>query len=161
MTCEQATQRRQNDLERKLRKDPSTAKKVIPNKELYHIRSSALALLNHGDKLPPKKKDEYEALIREHHKWNQEDELTKEILQETIDMEFTIPNENFIPRPELVIDALQQDDDKIADFIKDWRYHFLETAQPRYLPIGWEIDSPVHCDRPRQRHWELCRILCF
>ena len=151
LTCEQATQRRQCELEQNLRKDPSTAKKVIPSKELYHVRSCALALINHGDKLPAAKQEEYTTLIRGHHKLNDGEELTKELLQDTIDMEFTIPNENYIGGAELVIGALNEDDEKIADFIRDWRYHFLETAQPRYLPIGWEIDSPVHCDRPQQR----------
>ena len=74
------------------------------------------------------------------------------ILQKTIDMEFTVPNANFIPGAQLVIDDLNEHDDKISDFIQDWRFHFLETTQPRYLPIGWEVDSPVHCDRPEQRN---------
>ncbi|KAL3935504.1 MAG: hypothetical protein SGBAC_008991 [Bacillariaceae sp.] len=154
LNCEQATQRRQKELEGTLRKDPSTAQKVIPSKELYHVRSCALAILNHGDKLPPLKMEEYKKVIRRHRKHldEQEEEVSKEILQEAIDMEFTIPNENFIPGAQLVIDDLNEDDDKIADFIQDWRFHFLETAQPRYLPIGWEVDSPVHCDRPKQRN---------
>mmetsp|Transcript_5432 Transcript_5432/g.12825 ORF Transcript_5432/g.12825 Transcript_5432/m.12825 type:complete len:372 (+) Transcript_5432:85-1200(+) len=151
LTSNQATQRRQKELESKLRKDPSTAKKVIPSKELYHIRSCALAIMNHGDKLPPAKLEEYQTVIRKHHKLDKQEQLSKEILQETIDMEFTIPNENFIPGAQLVVDALNEDDDKIADFIRDWRYHFLETMHSRYLPIGWDVDSPVHCDRPNQR----------
>lgn len=151
LSCEQATQRRQQQIETRLRKDPSTAKKVVPSKTLYHIRSCALAIKNHGDKLPPLKRQEYQAVIREHHNLDAASELTNEILQQTIDMEFTVPNENFIPGAELVIGDLKEEDDKIAEFIRDWRHHFLETALPRYLPVGWDVDSPVHCDRPNQR----------
>jgi hypothetical protein len=36
-----------------------------------------------------------------------------------------------------------QDDDEVEQFIKDWRRHFIDTVQPRFLPQGWSIDSPV------------------
>jgi hypothetical protein len=31
----------------------------------------------------------------------------------------------------------------VEQFIKDWRRHFIDTVQPRFLPQGWSIDSPV------------------
>eukprot|EP00980_Cylindrotheca_fusiformis_P000910 scaffold241_cov89-Cylindrotheca_fusiformis.AAC.9 len=148
-----ATQKRQKELEQRLRKYPkTTANKVIPCKELYHARSCALALLNHGNKLPETKKEEYENVVLQRHN-NITDEnatqLTTNQLQKIVDMEFTIPNPNYIPGPELVINDLQGDDEKIISFIRDWRVHFLETVQPRFLPIGWTVDSPFQCDNPR------------
>jgi hypothetical protein len=146
LTCEQATQRRQKEMEQRLRKDASTANKVIPSKELYHIRSCALALLNHTNRLPEKKKEEYQDLVIRHDNLPNKTELTNDIIQKTVDMEFTIPNPKYIPGPELVVDNMHNDDDEIAAFIRDWRVHFLETAQPRYLPKGWNVDSPFQCD---------------
>jgi len=31
-------------------------------------------------------------------------------------------------------------DEKIEDFVKLWRYHFLITMHPKYMPIGWSVD---------------------
>lgn len=118
----------------------------MPSKELYHVRSCALALLNHSNQLPETKKQEYGDLVKSHNKMPDNAELTNDMLQTTVDMEFTIPNPNFVSGPELVVKNLQDNDDKIAAFIRDWRTHFLETVQPRYLPTGWSVDSPFCCD---------------
>ena len=31
-------------------------------------------------------------------------------------------------------------DEKIFDFVKLWRNHFIETMRPQYMPDGWSID---------------------
>jgi len=31
-------------------------------------------------------------------------------------------------------------DEKIMNFIKLWRTHFIETMKPKFMPIGWSID---------------------
>src|ERR1035437_28452 len=31
-------------------------------------------------------------------------------------------------------------DEKIKDFVKLWRNHFIETMQPKFMPIGWSVD---------------------
>ena len=33
--------------------------------------------------------------------------------------------------------------DKIEDFIKKWRKHFIETMNPEYMPKGWSVDFKV------------------
>jgi hypothetical protein len=145
LVCEQATQKRQKQMEAPLRKDPQTALSAIPNSELYHVRSCALALYRSADRLPPAKLQEYEALVRSHYKLGEDEDLTAELIQSASEIETHEPNPKYIPGPELVAETLTNDEE-IADFIRDWRDHFLVTMQPRYLPKGWSVDSPVHSD---------------
>jgi hypothetical protein len=148
LTCEQATQIRQKGLEQAVRKDAETAMSVIPDRLLYHVKSCASALLRNRDKIPPAKREEYETLIKKHHALEDCDELTTTLLQATTEIETHMPNPKYIPGPQLVVEQLESDDAMIDAFIRDWRSHFIEVVQPRFLPTGWSIDNAVHCDDP-------------
>ena len=34
-------------------------------------------------------------------------------------------------------------EEKIINFVKLWRRHFIETTQPKFMPNGWSIDFRV------------------
>jgi len=34
-------------------------------------------------------------------------------------------------------------EEKIEDFVKLWRKHFIDTMQPKYMPYGWSIDFRI------------------
>lgn len=34
-------------------------------------------------------------------------------------------------------------EEKIMEFVKLWRNHFIETMQPKYMPTGWSIDFRI------------------
>jgi hypothetical protein len=34
-------------------------------------------------------------------------------------------------------------EEKIEDFVKLWRNHFIDTMQPQYMPTGWSIDFRI------------------
>ena len=146
VTCGQETQKRQKTMENALRKDPETAMPLIPCRILYHTRSCALALLRHGDQLPPSKRVEFEELVKAHNDMNGTDKLTNAIIQATSEIETKSPNAKYIPGAKLVVDRIENNDEMIGDFIRNWRIHFLETMQPRHLPKGWDVDNPVHSD---------------
>jgi len=33
--------------------------------------------------------------------------------------------------------------EKISEFVKKWRVHFIETMKPKYMPLGWSVDFRV------------------
>ena len=35
------------------------------------------------------------------------------------------------------------DHEKIVEFVRMWRQHFVETMKPKYMPLGWSIDFRV------------------
>lgn len=144
--CEQSYREQMNELEEDLRTDPSTAvvDQVDPHKQ--HVRSAALALLRWKEKLPENRIEEYDTVVRDHLGVISNQALSEEQLQQAIDVEYRVPNPNYISGAELVAnDLMQGGHDKIADFVKEWRTFFLETVQPRHLPHGWQVDAPVNC----------------
>ena len=146
LTCKQYTQRKQREMEASLRHDPETANAVIPNKELHHVKSKALALLKSGDKLPVEIRNQYEALLIEHNKLSTDQELTEAILQKNCEIDTHLPNPKFISGSVLVVGNLKNDEQLIEEFVRNWRKYFVETMLPRFLPKGWTIMNPVHCD---------------
>jgi hypothetical protein len=34
-------------------------------------------------------------------------------------------------------------EEKIMEFVKLWRNHFIDTMQPKYMPNGWSIDFRI------------------
>jgi len=72
--------------------------------------------------------------------------ITKEQLQQVIDIDYRIQNSNYIPGPELVVNSLVNNHEAMADFIRGWRQFFLDTIHPRHLPQGWSINHPITCD---------------
>lgn len=141
---EKSTQDRQKKLERSLRTMPGTDHPHIPDRDLHRVKSAALALCNRREQIPAEKVQEHEATIKKHFGLDESSWLSKELLLQATSMETSIPNPDYIPGPELVVCTFANDEESIKRFIYDWREHFLQTMQPRFLPTGWSIDSPVH-----------------
>mmetsp|Transcript_11048 Transcript_11048/g.15934 ORF Transcript_11048/g.15934 Transcript_11048/m.15934 type:complete len:292 (+) Transcript_11048:2-877(+) len=165
--CERQKQLRMNEMEEASRLErrkmasfnADEDKAFFVNPELYRVRSCALALNNWKDKLPMEKVAIYETLVRSYFesadpKPRIENDtngdtppsyniLTPELLQQVIDLEYRVANPTFISGSQILVESLEQDDNKIEAFIKDWRCHFLRVARPKFLPTGWDVDSPV------------------
>jgi hypothetical protein len=135
------------------------------DQEKQKISRQALALLKYYNKIPETKRQDYQRNIRQWHNLSSDYNLTQDILIQTSEMNTTTPNPKYIPGPVLVvqplIDALQHrtHDDKtrsdgshdtndaaLVSFVQDWRAYFVETSNPRFLPTGWDVCSPVRCD---------------
>lgn len=158
--CQQESQKKMNEIEEMCR--PIGAKpRYVNNERLYKVRSSALALLNWKHQIPEKQISLHEKRVLDYLKSSDEEKekdkndklhdeksLTNSQLQQLIDMEYRIENPDFVPGPELVVNSIINDEEKIADFVRSWRRHFIETVHPRFLPDGWSIDHHV-ASRPR------------
>jgi hypothetical protein len=73
-------------------------------------------------------------------------QLSDEVLRAAVALVDEIPNPNYIGPAELVVAAIRDDHDDIAVFVKAWRTHFVETMDPRFLPMGWSVDAAVTSD---------------
>ena len=47
--------------------------------------------------------------------------------------------------PEKFLSAYNPKDteEKIMEFVKLWRTHFIETMKPKYMPQGWSINFRI------------------
>ena len=140
--CDQETQHQQKHLEDAVRTNPASALAFQTNHTLYQVRSMALALLRWKAKLPLNTIEEYEELVRNHLQMDPSQDLTPELLQQAIDVEYKVSNKEYIPGAKLVVNSLVTTD-LIESFVRDWRQHFCAVVQPRFLPEGWSVDSPV------------------
>ena len=108
--------------------------------------------------MPAARIAECQAAVRKFHGLDPAAPLTTELLQSTADMSYTTPNPAYLSGPTLVVEPLvrayhqRHDDAPLAAFVRAWRSYFLQTSQPRYLPQGWSVDNPVHCDKRGSFH---------
>lgn len=67
--------------------------------------------------------------------------LLREKNNEEID-KFKTENRNLYDHGYYVVQKLDTEE-KIEDFVKIWRNHFIETMNPEYMPYGWSIDFRI------------------
>jgi exonuclease 3'-5' domain-containing protein 2 len=144
LQSEQQTQMRQRELDCSIRKDTRSIVPRINDHGLHKVRSAALALHKRSGQLPQHKILEYEQLIKEHFGLDQTKGLSEHMLEKATKMQTSVENRSFIPSPNLVVSALANDPTSIERFVVEWRKFFVATMQPRFLPVGWNIRSPVH-----------------
>lgn len=146
---------RRNALEatarRKARLSKDSARPVLIDRKIRGVKRAAATLLQFRDKLPEQRVHDLETRIRKSHwfwelaggKGDSEPPLDEHLLQQAQTLEDEVPNPEFVPGPQLVVDSLHGD---IAGFVKEWRRHFVELMGPRYLPNAWSVDAPVVSD---------------
>ena len=170
--AEQAAKVLRTDVyEESFRTDPTTRPAVVIDFEAKAIKSKARALWQHKSKLPQSRIDEYENELKrylakrtaskeaiypsippitDNHGKGVGDSsilLSEAVLRHlALALEAEKPNPNYVPLASLVVDNLCQTDEDIQEFVVGWRNFFVETLQPRYLPTGWRVDSPVRVD---------------
>lgn len=170
--CEKATKTRMKGVEgglrEEFRRDASGENKedvfcspVIDDMELNHVRSCAIALVKWRDNMPLDKIESHETVVRDYLAstatekendtksilLNTKIPLSKQQLQKACSVNYRVKNPNYVSGSELVMRFLDDDEKKIEEFIVDWRRHFVETVQPRFMPVGWSVDNPVVCGR--------------
>lgn len=154
--CSRETHFRMNELESRYPRQPQ----FLVDQHLQQVHKDASALLKWRKKLPLDRIEEYEDLVRRYliKQAKNDDalltdlasagELTIAHMQKALDdtaETYRIPNPRYVPGSELVINGLGGDEDKIAEFVRGWRRHFIDVMAPQNLPAGWSIDYSVKC----------------
>ena len=74
-------------------------------------------------------------------------QLSEAVLRDlSLHLETEQNNPNYVPLASVVVEHLCRTDEEIQEFVVGWRQFFVETLQPRHLPLGWRVDSPVRVD---------------
>eukprot|EP00934_Nitzschia_sp_Nitz4_P000227 Nitzschia sp. Nitz4//scaffold20_size174350//132919//133986//NITZ4_002120-RA/size174350-processed-gene-0.68-mRNA-1//1//CDS//3329541863//227//frame0 len=141
--AEQATQRRQKELEQRVRQPQDDPRPVIFHRRRNQVRSAALALKDPSRKLPPPQIERYQALIREYYNLSPTATLSAKLLEMASALQVNTTNPNYVPGADLVVQHMANHPEAIETFVRDWRGFFFDTMQPRYLPRGWAVESPV------------------
>jgi len=151
--CEQLTQKRMKEIELTYRSKGDYKSQFEHDPMLYKVRSSALALMHWKHKIPENKLKYHENIVCKYLSTIGSIDMkqtfsmvTPTLLQKAVDVDFRVENPKFIPGAELVVQMLKGDEEKIENFVLEWRKFFIENFKPNFLPQGWKIDNPVASD---------------
>jgi hypothetical protein len=162
VNCEKMSKKRMRQMEDELRsKRPGDicCSPVIDDQHLHHVRSCAIALVKWKKNMPHEKVESHERVVREYlasiatradskdSLLNKEEELTKFQLQSACGVNYRVKNPEYVSGSELVVQSMNGDPKTIEQFIVGWRNHFVDTVRPKFMPLGWSVDSPVVCGR--------------
>jgi len=166
-----------DDLSKEVGIENAFCSPVVDDAELHHVRSCAIALARWRCTMPEDKIESHEKVVRgylagivnakccgenedgdkimmkdeaqEHKKriLDRSVPLTKQQLQKACSVNYRVKNPHYISGSELVVRSLSGDAKKIENFVVDWRKHFIDTVNPKFMPVGWCVDNPVVCGR--------------
>ncbi|XP_029983244.1 exonuclease 3'-5' domain-containing protein 2 isoform X1 [Sphaeramia orbicularis] len=115
--------------------------RLLEDPDRRRVRSAARALLTAGDGLPEARRQELQEAIKNFLNLNEEQELTKEALQQVAGLETRIFNDAYVPHGLKVVQAhANQGLRGLMELERRWRQHFLNTMRPRHLPPLWSVD---------------------
>ena len=122
---------------------------MIIDKSIAKAKSAAKALLRAGDAIPS---DAKRKLLDTVHAYLQSDDVTQAELETLTRVDHRKLNDQYLPQGKVVVDAVTgvglaaggpcsaEAEDRLDMFVRQWRQHFLEKLQPRFLPEGWSVD---------------------
>lgn len=111
-------------------------KPCIKDRDHFRITGYCKSLLTHGDVIPHERKVQMVAEVASY--------IGHIASMEEIEKLAKIKRESYGPRDvgKAVVDCLT-DDDKFEAFVKRWRKHFIDTAQPKFMPEHWSVDRTL------------------
>ncbi|XP_070534607.1 exonuclease 3'-5' domain-containing protein 2-like [Ptychodera flava] len=101
------------------------------------VRSAARALKFNKHKLPDERLAE---LVKTVQDFLSVDTLTDELIEECITLDAKISNDDYISHGEQVVRLVSQSNGGLLEFEKQWRRHFVNTMEPKFLPELWSIN---------------------
>ncbi|KAI8881846.1 hypothetical protein K501DRAFT_222197 [Backusella circina FSU 941] len=119
------------------------------------VKKAASALLRSSDKIPEERQKVLRMTIEDF--CNQDDTERNEDWQTTLlrcsELEDHYKGEHFIEHGDSVIQQLTENEVISSDrtrwpdlekFIKEWRQHFLDHLEPKFLSEKWTVDGPIY-----------------
>lgn len=107
------------------------------------IKQTAYTIMKRSDQIPPERLEELKQEIKGFLNKSPNSELTPEDVAQVCELQGTQENPNYKPHEQLVVEAIGDDTQKLEHFVKKWRYHFINTMQPKFLPLYWQADRPL------------------
>jgi exonuclease 3'-5' domain-containing protein 2 len=104
---------------------------LINNKEILRLKRLASCLVEKRNKIPNKRISEIKQILKLNFGWKK---ISKKRLNELINSNLKVYNRT---HGEIVVSKL----DNIDSFIKEWRSHFIQNTECKFLPKNWSIDN--------------------
>jgi hypothetical protein len=105
--------------------------------QIARVAKHAAALYRHGKMIPPERRKMLLKTVQDH--YGHED-VTDDELKAAMKLESHIMGPDFITHGEYVVQRLTD----LEAFTKRWRWHFLETMDPQFMPEHWDVDRSIY-----------------
>lgn len=102
------------------------------------VKAAAKALLTSRQYIPAPRIAELEQVLRSHF---HTEHITPSLLEEAVALPLTSKGPGFREHGQVVVEAMSEAE--LIDFVREWRAHFLEYAQPRFLSANWRAENDV------------------
>lgn len=116
--------------------DQGSGIKLHNDEDLRKVQSASKALLRSRDKLPAERRETLENTVRDFY---DVDEITDELLNKAVDIDYKIRNKYYKPHGKRVVTHMKKNEG-LFSFEKRWRQHFLDTMKPRFMPKSWSVN---------------------
>lgn len=126
---------------------PVGGEKEVDHKLFYALKS-ARALQKHKEFMTEKKIKFHKDAIRN---YSGKERVTQKLIDEIANMDFK-KSTKIRDHGEVVIEKLMLGgEESMQEFVEMWRKHFIEHAEPKYMPRHWSVTRPVARQEPRKR----------
>ncbi len=116
---------------------PLNSSRAVDDPQLKRVRSAAKALMFSANQIPEERRGELELTLRE---FTKNETIDDETLKELAEIGTTKDNGFYVGSHGERVVAKIAEEDKLKDFVKMWREHFLTNMKPKYLPKLWSSD---------------------
>ena len=110
--------------------------RLVEDPKLRKVKSAAKALSHAGNRIPEDRRQELCHIVQNHFSGSA---LTPEMISQAATIETHKENANFVSHGFEVVKKVCAED-KLLEFEKMWRKHFVDTMQPKFLPPLWSVD---------------------
>jgi len=111
---------------------------------LFYAIKAAVAIKNHGDKMPKESLDRNKERIRA---YTGNKRVTRNMIDKLCATDFGEAKQ-FKSHGQVVMEKLiMEGEDAIQEFVEMWREHFIRTMKPKYMPKYWDIKRPAARDK--------------
>lgn len=118
---------------------------LVDNLSLW-ARGAAKALVFYAEKIPPDRIEELRGRVRCFFGRN----LSNDEMVEFIDMMNGFKNVRRGPHYKSHGQIVMEQVEDVQGFVEMWRQNFLDTMQPKHMPVGWDVKRDVF--RKNDRH---------
>ncbi|XP_071089719.1 exonuclease 3'-5' domain-containing protein 2-like [Haliotis cracherodii] len=129
--------------------DSGAGSKTVTDYELQKVKAAAKALKFNREKIPQARVQELESTVMD---FFEVTSLEPEIIEQASEMDVKVVNSSYVSHGKKVV-MYYRADNKLYEFEKMWRQHFLETMQPKHMPPFWTVDfrdKQLHHVHPEQ-----------
>lgn len=113
----------------------------IKHPEHRRVQLACSALESFRHKIPDARIQELEATVRTFFRLEGNQPVDERIYEQARQLPVLTKSDDFVEHGEYVVS--QMTEGEIDDFVRSWRRHFLEHANPRFLSPTWRVHNPI------------------